>query len=113
MQRDIASEHLPRLIARCGADALNRRQIAKRLQALLPTRYLEIKLDHRRRGLAPAAADRQALIDQRYTDFVQELSDMTFAAHQARIEYETHAMLYKARQSLRYLHQLHRPRHPG
>jgi len=103
MQRHVTNDCLPRLIARYGEEAMNNRQVAKRLRALLPTRYLEIKRDHRQRGLPPSAADRQALIDPRYTDFIQELNAMTFAAHQARIEYETYSMLYKARQSLRYL----------
>jgi hypothetical protein len=67
---------------------------------LLPTRYRELKWEHSRGRGASAKTERHALVDPRYQALVTELTEMSYAAMLARVEYETHTMLYKARQSL-------------
>lgn len=86
-----------------SAQALEARQVARRLGQLFPLRFKELKRDHTGRGNGPkgAAAERLALTDERYASQVDELADIHFQARAARVQYETHVMLYKARQSLR------------
>jgi hypothetical protein len=94
----ILTERLSRLIGEFASAAMESRQVAKRLADLLPSRLAELKREHGRRG---ADAERLALTDPRYLQAIEELGDVSGKAAQARINYETHAMLYKARQSLR------------
>lgn len=94
------NERLTNLIRRCGAAAMESRQIARRLHELLPMRFAELKREHARQH-RPAEAERLALTDERYLRHLEELNEVSSAAARARIEYETYAMLYKARQTLR------------
>ena len=98
MHRQILNERLTRLISQFAAAAMESRQVARRLSGLLPSRFLELKREHARGG---AGAERLALTDARYLAYVDELVTLTDRAVRARIEYETHAMLYQARQTLR------------
>ncbi len=93
-------ERLTHLIHSYSQTALTSRQVAKRLSALFPPRYLALKGEWARRCGSGAKAERLALTDPRYEDLVRELTEVKFSAIQAHIEYETHQMLYKARQSL-------------
>lgn len=45
-------------------------------------------------------AERMAMADIRYEAFINETVDVAFQATRDRIQYETHSMLYKARQSI-------------
>ncbi len=63
---------------------------------------MDLKREHAsRRGRSGAPAERLALTDPRYLESIDELTEMNSRARLARIEYETHVMLYNARQSLR------------
>ena len=83
-----------------GHHAVESRQVARRLADLLPLRFEDI-----RRGLmgelTGAAADRMALADERYQAAIEEYCNVAHKSLSERIQYETHVMLYKARQSLR------------
>lgn len=100
MRREIPNEILVRLVQRFAATATETRQVARRLSDLMPTRLAAIKSEHRRLAGA-AAAERRALSDQRWLDLIEELVDMESRSHQARVQYETHLMLFEARRSLR------------
>ena len=88
--------------------SLESRQVAKRLGALLPARFQDLRRDHARAakhrrnadGAASAAAERLALTDPRYLKYVEELTQVSGQAAEARVQYETHVMLFKARQTL-------------
>jgi len=99
MQFSIHNETLVRLISKFGNTAQEARQVAKRITALLPVRLGELKKEHCRSHNA-MRAERMALADTRYENFINETSDVAFQATHARIQYETHAMLFKARQSI-------------
>jgi hypothetical protein len=83
-----------------GKAAFEGRQLAKRLRDLLPLRMKKIK-DEWRRSHRPGRAEREALADQRLLDHIDELVLILGDSHESRVQYETHSMLIKARQSLR------------
>ena len=97
------NEHLTQLISRYAQTAMTSRQIARRVWSLFPARYQQLKGELARGGSAGGRVERLALTDPRFEEIVRELTDVSHAALQARIEYETHAMLFRARQSLRAL----------
>jgi hypothetical protein len=99
------------VIARFGRDAMAARQVARRLRDLLPARYFEIRRGVR--GERGAAADRLALTDERYLRSIDELVEVLARAREARIDYETHVMLYQARQTLRVFNARGASRGPG
>jgi hypothetical protein len=105
MNLRMPSERLTQLIQSFAHTALTSRQVAKRLNALFSPRYLELKGEWARRCRSVAKGERLALTDPRYEQLVSELTDIKFNAVRAHIEYETHTMLYKARQSLRRYHR--------
>lgn len=101
MNLQVVNERLTRLISRFAEAAMETRQVAKRLNGLLPARFSELKREHARQTRSAGVAERMALTDPRYVSYLEELSSIAFSAAEARVQYETHAMLYKARQSLR------------
>jgi hypothetical protein len=101
MQRSILHDRLISLIRGYGAKAAEHRQVARRLRALLPERFKAINSQHRRRLTSAADAERAALIDSDWINHVEEVVAITHAATHARIEYETHLMMFEARRSLR------------
>lgn len=101
MNLAIVNERLTRLISRFAEAAMETRQVAKRLNGLLPTRFGALKREHARASRSAGVAERLALTDPRYVEYLEELSTIAGSAAEARVQYETHAMLYKARQSLR------------
>ncbi|MBM4250663.1 MAG: hypothetical protein FJ146_01670 [Deltaproteobacteria bacterium] len=103
MNLRMPAERLTQLIQSFAQTALTSRQVAKRLNALFASRYLELKGEWVRRCRSAAKGERLALTDVRYEQLVRELTDIKFHAVRAHVEYETHAMLFKARQSLRPL----------
>lgn len=100
MNRAILNDRLIELIHRFGKAAMEARQIARRLDTLLPARFRELRLEHRRRQ-PEAHAERLALTDPRYLESLEEVVEIQYQARLARMQYETHSMLFKARQSLR------------
>ena len=100
MQLNIHNDALTRMISKFGNSAMEARQVSRRIGSLLPSRLGELKREHCR-GNPAMKAERLALADKRYEDFINQSADVSFEATQARIQYETHAMLYRARQSLR------------
>ena len=114
MNNAILTERLVRHISRYGREALTGRQVCRRLDVLLPQRLRELKADHARRvqqDRAPsnrakseriqAKAERCALTDARYLGFIDEITSIHGDALLARVQYETHVMLFEARRSLR------------
>lgn len=104
MKKDISNEHLSNLISRFGASAMEARQVSKRLNTLLDVRLLDLKREHSRSYTA-MKAERFALADERFEAFINESAEITYQAVLSRIQYETHAMLFRARQSLRGLNK--------
>ena len=103
MDLKMPTDLLNRLITNFGNSTQENRQIAKRLNTLLPIRLKEIKQEHSETARSAALAERLALTDERYQDFILELNDIKSANHLARMQYETHLMLVDARSSLRAL----------
>ncbi len=95
LQIRIAQDRLIRRIMRFGKDARLAQQVAKRLHTLFPARVKELKKGH-----PGAKGERRAFTSTEYQSFVDEWAEIYYEALSARIEYETHLMLYKARQSL-------------
>src|SRR5262245_38148310 len=100
MNLSMDAERLSSLIQRFARGAQEARQVARRLADVLPSRFKDLKRDHAMRH-KPAIAERLALTDQRYLEFVNELTTLHAQAREARIQYETHMMLLEARRSLR------------
>lgn len=98
MNRSILNERLVALIQSFAQGSMEARQVAKRLYALLPARFADLKRKH---GGGSARAERLALTDPRYLQSVDEYVAIQGEALRSRIQYETHAMLFKARQSLK------------
>lgn len=90
-------------IQRFGASARDHRQVQKRLQQLLPDRLDHLVGENRRSGLKPSVALRQALVSKDYLDLLDEMVQVGQESTESRIQYETHMMLFEARQSLRHL----------
>lgn len=82
-----------------GKEAAEMRQLAQRVRELFPEKLR--KLQRECPNLAGARRDRACLVDQRYLDSVQELVELRMRATYLRMQYESHLMLYQARQSLR------------
>jgi hypothetical protein len=74
--------------------------VSKRLGDLLPDRLRRIKYAQGPE-MTRSKAERVALLDEYYQKSVQEYLDMFKNGVEARIQYETHMMLYQARRSLR------------
>jgi len=91
----MAQDRLIRRIMRFGRVAREATQVSRRLTALFPSRVRELS-----RGKPGAKGERQAYTSPHYEAFVDEWANIYYEALSARIEYETHLMLYKARQSL-------------
>jgi len=104
LSRAILHERLLAVIRAFGSRAAEHRQVARRLRALLPERLKSLHRAHR--GAADsesssARAERHTLIDPTWLAHVEEVVAMSHSATLARIEYETHMMLFEARRSLR------------
>lgn len=95
------SENLKAMISRKGLEAIDLRQVSKRLKTLLPHRFRVAKEKHRNNGLSAAKAMRLALTDPEYLSQLDEFISVSADARQARVLYEVHMMLLKTRQSLR------------
>ena len=103
MNLQIQTDRLIRLIKGKSQDAMRARQVAQRLQSLLPVRFREIKASHTSPRVRGALAERMALADDRYESSIEEYVNIKFQAHEARIDSETHYMLLNARKTLRRL----------
>ena len=80
------------------------RQLSQRMLDLKPTKIKGIYRTYRGE-FSSRAATRRAYLDPRYLDYIDELTELRGAKELAKIEFETHRMLFEARQSLR-LYQL-------
>ena len=101
MNLAMPAERLSRLIRGFSSEALETRQLARRLAQLFQVRFRDLKRELTRHDAKGARAERMALIDARYASQVDELAEIHYQARAARVQYETHVMLFKARQSLR------------
>lgn len=104
MHSHLAPFELADLISRAGGTLVTDRQLARRLKELLPERLKQIEREYRRQH-APAKAQRLALNDRRYLDFLAQASDAQAAALESRITWETHRMLVEARRSIQAFHR--------
>jgi hypothetical protein len=92
-------DHLSHQITAWSRKAVEAEQVARRLKQLLPQR---LKLIHGRlrKQFGYTKALRQALVDQSYRIYIEELVEIRHEALHAKIRRETHLMLYNARQSM-------------
>lgn len=102
----MAQEKLLRCIQRHAQETMAARQVARRLETLLPRRLKEIERTHRNevgrpKPMLASQAQRIALCDPTYLSFVEEFLKLNGDANYGRIQYETHMMLFEARRSLR------------
>lgn len=104
-------EKLIRVIQRESQRSLQSRQVARRLESLLPNRLKEVERGLRGQVAKVAVAQRMALCDASYLGFVEEFVTIHAEAIAGRIEYETHMMLFEARRTLRRSRSA--PRHAG
>ena len=97
-----SKEELISLIKSFALQAIESRQAARRMLELLPVRFAELRYQHEKGGLGrfKARSLRQTYMDERYLDYLDKMIDVRDHALKNRIQYETHMMLYDARQSL-------------
>jgi hypothetical protein len=100
MDLKIPHEILCRRIIELAASCNEFRQVARRLEKVLPQRLREIELKYRRRHSA-GRAQRLALADKSYEAYIDQYCDVAADALRDRILWETHCQLVAARQSLR------------
>lgn len=100
MDTKVHSERLFALIQRFGSESQEARQVARRLGELLPLRFYELKRNHSRYTQG-AASERAAFTDEQYLAFIEEYCEVTHKGLMSRIQYDTHLMLLKARQTNR------------
>lgn len=104
-------EQLAQAINRYAKLTVEASQVSRRLKSLLPARLKQIK--HELQVRFPGEkSTRQALADPRFTQFIDELIDTAASAREARIQHETHRMLYDARVSLREFRSLSKMKKP-
>lgn len=97
----MSNEGLAKLIVSQGRHCAELRQVAKRLDSLLPARFASVKNKYRQSGMKSSKSEFLALTDAEYMESLEEFLQVTGSAIEARVQYETHMMLFKARQSLR------------
>lgn len=90
-----------RLVQDLGRELVEIRQLARRLNELFPKRYRDLLLEYRE--FSGSYRERVCLQDPRYQSSIDELIEMRTRAMRLKIQYETHLMLYQARQTLRGL----------
>ncbi len=104
MDLKIPHEVLCRRISELAVSSSDLRQVAKRLESILPERLREIEQRYRRR-FSPGRAQRMALADQAYESHIDQLCNISAAGLKDRILWETHCQLIEARRSRRGLHR--------
>lgn len=77
------------------------RQVSKRLYGLLPERFRSFKQKCKTPDINAGKAERLALLDPGYVMHLEEYLNIKYDAISARIQYETHMMLFEARRSLK------------
>lgn len=101
--RAILHDRLLHCLREFATTATESKQVSRRLRDLLPLRYREILSRYRPQAQSVAAAERAALTDKAYLAHIDELISVASSFHEARVQYETHMMLFEARRSLRHL----------
>ena len=90
--------------ARREAARLNElRQVAKRMYELLPHTLKQLRRQQHS-GRKVAHAERLALTHSDYQAAIEQYLDVLTQSIQARVAYDTHKMMFQARQSLRRYH---------
>jgi hypothetical protein len=100
MDLKISHELLCRRIFDLAASSNEFRQVARRLEKVLPQRLREIEFTFRRRNGA-GRAKRLALADKSYEAYIDQYCGVAADAHRDRILWETHCQLAEARQTNR------------
>lgn len=95
----MSQEQLKHKLHQFGREAAEVRQLAQRVRELFPERFRALQRECL--GMSGAERDRACLVDHRYLESVQELVQLRTRANYLRMQYESHLMLLKARQSLR------------
>lgn len=96
----MSKERLSHQIRQYAERGFEARQVSRRLLQLLPTRLRRLKMGLSKGLRRRSAGERHALISEDYLNHIQELTDIRYQAMSSKIQYETHIMLFQARQSL-------------
>lgn len=99
---NIDTANLSLAISQFGQTAREITQVARRLSDVLPVRFRAFKQKYGHQH-PPAQAERLALADHEYIQHIEELATINAQARAARIQYETHLMLFEARRTIRGL----------
>lgn len=103
MNRRMPQEELVKKISHYGSSSRERAQVTKRSKELLPT-YLQQVKHSQSPQFKGAKALRNALNSEDYRKQVELYLNLLGQTMEARIQLETHRMLFQARQSLRRFH---------
>jgi uncharacterized membrane protein YheB (UPF0754 family) len=103
MNRWMSNEKLINKIQEYGFAARDHRQVYKRLSELLPQRLKTMSNDQMRSDDDGTKADslRSALVSEDYLSSIDEVINVFHQGLEARVQYETHMLLFEARRSLR------------
>ena len=132
MNRSITQEQLVKKILEFGRQASEHLQISKRLRDLLPDRMKKIGEDvatfsddstnevgDEMMSISSSSSSSSAsssisksrrgiLVSNAYREHVEELIEIKARGLEARIQYETHVMLFEGRRTLESLHRAHK-----
>ncbi len=100
MRLNIFQDTLIRMIQAFGVSARDHRQVQKRLEQVLPDRLKQIIFAKQKDHGRGSQAMREALVSDEFLKHVDELVDVSHKSRHARIQYETHLMLFECRRSL-------------
>ena len=96
MKKYLSDQQLSHKISVLARKSVEYRQVAKRLQRLLPVRLREISFEYRKSNSA-GKSQRLALLDKRYLFYINELHTISASAAQARVEWELSKMIFISR----------------
>lgn len=100
MNLRVSNEVLVRKIRKDGASYFEYRRVGSRLQEMLVDRMRLLKQEYQRQHRKVGYSERCAYADSRYVAYVEELVSIKDKALASKIEFETHRMLYQARQTI-------------
>ncbi len=98
----LTPEGLSAAIRAFGRTAMDSRQVARRLEQLLPSRLQAVHT--KRFGRGSGRQLQAALAHPDYVKSLEELIEIQGTAREARIQYETHFMMLEALRSMRIRH---------
>ncbi len=97
MRKNLSQDQLSTEIKENARISFDSRQLAERLAKLLPSRLIQVRATISQSGTGSSV--REALTHPDYLSAIDELCKVRHIWSESRVAYETHVMLFKARQS--------------